>query len=189
MHSLKQGCSKYPVILQYISLSGSGATPFHIYLQKQAFRSSSLKQLIFHFYLFFFGCCIIKNNGTKKIMVFGIFFLLYFSSYSLICYHYSLSQKQKSFYFTPLFYFTPTKKCYVNRKHFFAQRLFVVIHAKFPREWLRSTKTGARERSIAKSYFISGANSLLKLIKYFSSLCTFITLPTILNVLFTKNLN
>ena len=168
MHSLKQGCSKYPVILQYISLSGSGATPFHIYLQKQAFRSSSLKQLIFHFYLFFFGCCIIKNNGTKKIMVFGIFFLLYFSSYSLICYHYSLSQKQKLFYFTPLFY---------------------LIHAKFPREWLRSTKTGARERSIAKSYFISGANSLLKLIKYFSSLCTFITLPTILNVLFTKNLN
>ena len=188
MHSLKQGCSKYPVILQYISLSGSGATPFHIYLQKQAFRSSSLKQLIFHFYLFFFGCCIIKNNGTKKIMVFGIFFLLYFSSYSLICYHYSLSQKQKLFYFTPLFLFHSNQEM-LCKSHFFVQRLFVVIHAKFPREWLRSAKTGARERSIAKSYFISGANSLLKLIKYFSSLCTFITLPTILNVLFTKNLN
>ena len=188
MHSLKQGCSKYPVILQYISLSGSGATPFHIYLQKQAFRSSSLKQLIFHFYLFFFGCCIIKNNGTKKIMVFGIFFsfvlfklfinllpLLTFSKTKIILFHSIV-----------LFHSNQEMLC---KSHFFVQRLFVVIHAKFPREWLRSTKTGARERSIAKSYFISGANSLLKLIKYFSSLCTFITLPTILNVLFTKNLN
>ena len=40
----------------------------------------------------------------------------------------------------------------------FFQPLFVVFHAKS----IRSTKTGARERSITKSYFISEADSSLK---------------------------
>ena len=65
---LKQGCSKYPVIRKYLQndifyCQDQEARTSYIYLQKQAFRSSSLIKLIF---LVFFRCYIIKSNEMKK---------------------------------------------------------------------------------------------------------------------------
>ena len=40
-----------------------------------------------------------------------------------------------------------------------------MIHAKFYRQWIGSTKTGARKRSITNLYFISEADLSLKFIE------------------------
>ena len=88
-------------------------------------------------FLVFFGCYTIKNNEIKR----GVqdFFLVHFSSYCFILY---LNKCSVSLYFEPK-----------SQTHFFFQCLFTVLHAKLQREWIRSTKIGARERSVAKLYF------------------------------------
>ena len=48
---------------------------------------------------------------------------------------------------------------------FFVLSFITVLRAKYQGKWIKSIKTGARERSITKFYFISGADSPLKLIE------------------------
>ena len=47
----------------------------------------------------------------------------------------------------------------------FFQRLFIVVHETFSREWVKSTKTGTHKRSITKSYFTRESDSELTFIE------------------------
>lgn len=97
-----------------------------------------------------------RKKGVLDIFSFVLFCLLIFS---YIC-HFFKNHKYVSLYYDQKSQF------YENHEHlFFSGYLRSWKILKRASERIRSTKTGARERSITKSCFISGADSPLKLVK------------------------
>ena len=91
--------------------------------------------------------------------MFGIFFfLLYFSSYYFFCILVTFSPK-----ITVLFHSILSQlNNFIKITNTFLFSGYYVLHEKFWRECIASTKTGARERSITKLFFTFEADSPLK---------------------------